>query len=93
MTKSQIFLGASAFVLALAGAFASKASYRLQTITVATKGAMGDKCLNIQQIQATTINSGNLNKARTVNGGRTFVTVRRVNDALVCGKTVYTKPE
>ena len=94
MKKSQIFLGTSAFVLALVGAVASRASRKLPIFTAATKGVQGNLCSNKQQIQGTTINSGGqLNKAHTANGGHTFYTARKLNGATVCGKTLYTATE
>jgi hypothetical protein len=44
MKKSQIFLGASAFVLAIAGAFASKASHRDIKHTICTKQTANSHC-------------------------------------------------
>jgi len=92
MKNSQIFLGTTAFLLALAEALATKASHRLPIITAATKGAFGNLCKNKLQLFDTTICEG-LNKAHTANGGRTLYTARVVNGVTVCGKTLCTKSE
>ncbi len=92
MKKSQIFLGTSAFVLALAGALASKASHRLPVLTAGTKGSMGNGCASKQVVAATTVNHGGVRKHQhTAAGVQTLYTAHtNAQNVLTCGKTLYT---
>ena len=96
MKKSQIFLGASAFILAIAGAMATKASHRSITYTYGTKyGSNNVNCHKLTNTPLlTTIQTPGLNlKAHTsISNFKTLYTaVTDVNGITHCGRILYTQ--
>jgi|GEM_PF-2509750 len=93
MKKSQIFLGASAFLLAISGALATKASLKNVTHLVGWTSSSGAVCHKINNQLLTTIKHGLARTARTVGGIKTLYTAQVVGSQTVCGKKLYTNPQ
>ena len=70
MKRSNLFLGASAFILAIAGAFTTKAAKQLHQVTFATKGS-GSCVTQVRQDGLTAITIANAT-AFTVGGTTTL---------------------
>ena len=92
MKKSQIFLGASAFLLAISGALATKAS--LKNIKHIAGFTSGGVCVRLGNLPYTTIQHNNASVARTASATKTLYTVTGVQGtSTVCGKVLYTNPQ
>jgi len=88
MKKSQIFLGGSAFLLAISGALATKASHKnvLHLVGYTVLGA----CHRIGNALLTTVKHNGANTALTSAGNKTVYTVTGAANNTVCGKKLYT---
>ena len=91
MKKSQIILGGSAFILAIAGAFATKANRTILLSAAFTQGS-ASACtkmpaklnqLTLQAINATALTAGGTRKLRTFH---------KIGTATICGKTYHKQP-
>jgi hypothetical protein len=88
MKKSQIFLGASAFLLAIAGALATKASFK--NISHLAGYTISGRCHQLGNRVLTTVAQGN--KAHTSLNVKTLYTAQVISGVTKCGKILYTQP-
>ena len=95
MKKPQTFLGASAFILAIAGAMATKASHRGVCITYGTKFFNDMRChlKGCAAIYTTIYSPGVNNRAHTAiwNVKTLYTAVSNGVGNTHCGKTLYTQ--
>ena len=94
MTRSKFFLGGTAFILAIAGALATKAKAPLQTTIgyTCTGDVSGGACHNSFQRNDVTVvasNSKNQHKFVSPLNGKTLRTCVAIPGH--CGQTIYTQ--
>ena len=93
MKKSRFFLGASAFLLAISGALATKASLKNIKHIAGYTGA-GGACHILGDLSYTTRQHNGSTVARTALGTRTLYTAIRIGAFTLCGgKVLYTNPQ
>ena len=92
MKKSQIFLGGSAFLLAIAGALATKASHKAITHLAGWTSSNGAVCHRLVAMHLTTVQNIGVT-ARTTAGNKTLYTATGAVGSTVCGKKLYTNPQ
>ncbi len=95
MRHTKVFLGVTAFFLAIAGVLAIKGNRKLAPILAGTKGMLGDACTNIDLRYYTTFIHSGFHVAHTSNGIHTFYTAhfKVPSDSsygYTCGKILYT---
>jgi len=73
MTKSKVFLGLTAFTLAIAGALSTKATNRFNTYTGFTKASATGTC-HKQSVAVACTTTSQTNVCKTANGVRTIYT-------------------
>jgi len=95
MKKSQIFLGVSAFLLAISGALATKASHRTDTHLAGFTISGACQRFGSVALNYTTLRHNNAKKAHTSAGlsAKTLYTVGGSVGNTSCGVVLYTNPQ
>ena len=93
MKKSQIFLGTTAFALAITGGLATKASRKSITHLVGWTSSNGVNCHRLSIMHLTTVKNDQSITVRTTANTKTLYTATGPVGATVCHKPLYSNPQ